>query len=213
MKSMAWIILGWLTLLTTAHAASLPLNQTPMYGDVEKTQQMKEADASLVASIEKSGYSRESGAKEAVRSAWVAFHKGDMTIAISRFNQAWLLDPENGYVYHGFALVTAQRDRNLPEAEKYFKMALSKKNVSVNAYVDYGRSMWMQNRFDESVVQLQKSLVISPTAFNARSNMSFVYYKKGDFKKACEWAKRAEANKDQLEPGFLDAMCKKAQSY
>ena len=69
MKSMAWIILGWLTLLTTAHSASLPLNQTPMYGGVEKTQQMKEADASLVASIEKSGYSRESGAKEAVRSA------------------------------------------------------------------------------------------------------------------------------------------------
>jgi hypothetical protein len=41
--------------------------------------------------------------------------------------------------------------------------------------------------------------------------MSFVFYKKGDFKKACEWAKGAEANKDQLEPGFLDAMCKRVQ--
>jgi Tfp pilus assembly protein PilF len=194
-----------------AHAANLPLNQIPMYGEVEKTEAMKHADADFIAEVQGKGFTREAAAKEVVRTAWVYFQKGDMVSASMRFNQAWLLDPENGDTYHGFALVTLQRDREVAAAERYFRLATSKQTVSANAYVDYGRYLSMLGRLDESMEQLQKSLQISTIAYNARSNMAFVYYRKGDFSKACDLSKEAKANGDQLEPGFLEDMCSKAK--
>ncbi len=200
--------------LLTAHVqgAPLPPNQLPMYGGLEKIEKLREADAAFLAAVDKSAYSRSQTAQNVVQAGWTALQKGDMTTAIKRFNQAWLLDPENGNAYYGFALVAAQRDRAMPQAEKFFRLAISKKTVAVVAYVDYGRFLWSQNRLDESLEQLQKSLQISPKAFNARSNIAFVYYKKGDFKKSCEWAKGARENHDQLEPGFLEDMCARAKS-
>ena len=180
--------------------AALPANEVPMYGNINKTEEMKKADAALIAEVKKAGYTQESGAKVAVQKGWAYHDKGDLGGAMRRFNQAWILDPENGDVYHGFAIIVHQRDKAISEAEKYFRMALSKSRVSVNAYVDYGRFLWLQNRYDESLTQLTKAIKISPKAYNACSNISFVYYKKGDFVQACKWAKDAKTNNDQLEP-------------
>lgn len=188
----------------------LPINEIPMYGNMNKTEEMKKADAVLIAEVQKAGYSREAGAKAAVQRGWTSFDKGDLGGAMRRFNQAWLLDPENGDIYHGFAVVVHRRDKSLSEAEKYFHLALSKPKVGANAYVDYGRFLWLQNRYDESLAQLNKAIKISPTAYNAYSNISFVYYKKGDFVQACKWAKDAKTNNDQLEPGYLEEMCHRA---
>jgi Tfp pilus assembly protein PilF len=200
-------------LIGTSSVIAQSFNEMPMYGGINKNEKMKKADADLIATIEKQGYSRQSGSQDAVSKGWFYFEKGDLSTAMKRFNQAWLLDPENGDVYHGFAVIVHKRDNAISEAEKYFKMALSKSRVSVNAYVDYGRFLWVQNRYDESLIQLDKAIKISPKAYNARSNISFVYYKKGDFIQACKWAKAAKDNNDQLESGYLEAMCRRASNY
>jgi Tfp pilus assembly protein PilF len=186
------------------------VNEVPMYGGIVKTEEMKKADDAFVTKMQQAGYSRENGAKVLVQKGWAAFDKGDLNGAVRRFNQAWLLDPENGDIYHGFAVVVHRRDNALSEAEKYFRTALSKSRVHVNAYVDYGRFLWLQTRYDESLVQLNKAIKISPKAYNAYSNISFVYYKKGDFPQACKWAKDAKANNDQWEQGYLEEMCRRA---
>jgi len=196
--------------LITVDVIALSPNEIAMYGGINKTEEMKKADADLIAAIEKAGYSRQSAAQDAVRKAWVYFEKDDLSAAMKRFNQAWLLDPENGDVYHGFALIVLKRDKATSEAEKYFHIALSKSRVNVNAYVDYGRFLYIQNRYDESLIQLNKAIEISPKAYNARAHISFVYCKKGDFKQACKWGKAARANNDQLETGYLENMCSQA---
>jgi Tfp pilus assembly protein PilF len=190
--------------------AAPPINEQPMYGGVIKTEQQKKSDEAFIAEIEQKGYSREVGSRTVVQKGWEAVGKHDYGIAMRRFNQAWLLDPENGDAYHGFAVVVHQRDNSLTEAEKYFRMALSKSKVGANAYVDYGRLLWLQGRYDESLAQLSRALEKSPKGYNAYSNMSFVYYKKGDFDQACKWAKAARENNDQLEPGYLEDMCRRA---
>jgi Flp pilus assembly protein TadD len=86
-------------------------------------------------------------------------------------------------------------------------MAVSKTEIDPNAFVDYGRFFWTQQQFDKSLVQLNKALQLSSTARNARSNIAFVYYLKGDFSSACKWAKEANQNGDKLEAGFLEDMC------
>jgi Flp pilus assembly protein TadD len=56
---------------------------------------------------------------------------------------------------------------------------------------------------------LQKALSLSPKAHNARSNMALVYYKNRDYSKACEFARAANLNGDDLPRGFLEDMCAK----
>lgn len=185
----------------------LPINQLPMYGGRAKTEEMKSADAVFIASMEKQGLSRAEGAKQMLRKGWTAWGKRDMTTAMARFNQAWLLDPENGNVYHGFALVLAVRDGESSDVEDLFLLATSKPTVDEEAFVDYGQFLWMEERLDESQAQLKKALQISKTARNARANMAFVHYLKNDMKSACTWAAAAEANGDTLQKEFPDQAC------
>ncbi|HUW50850.1 MAG TPA: hypothetical protein VMV75_07515 [Sulfuricella sp.] len=207
-----WLFSSIIALLTfgTAFADSLPINQLPMYGEREKTVEMKNADATFIASIEKQGLSRQEGAKQVVQSGWSYWAKRDLATAMSRFNQAWLLDPENGNAYHGFALVVSVRGGTPSEVEHLFQLATSKPNVDPVAFVDYGRFLWTQKQLEKSLAQLNKALQLSPTARNARSNISFVHYLKGDAASACNWAKDAQKNGDELEKGFLEDMCRRA---
>ena len=50
---------------------------------------------------------------------------------------------------------------------------------------------------------------VSPSARDARLHIARVYYKKKDFSKACEWARKASENKEELPADFLEDMCKK----
>jgi len=214
MPKCLWTAITALALLITASATAsanpLPINQLPMYGGRAKTEEMKSADADFIASIEKGGLSRADGAKQVLGRGWAAWAKGDTTTAMARFNQAWLLDPENGNVYHGFALITAGRDGTASEVERFFRLATSSPKVDAEAFVDYGKFLWMVKRLDESQAELNKALRISATARNARSHMAFTYYLKNDFTKACTWAWEARNNGDELERGFLEEMCNRA---
>lgn len=199
-----------LYLFTTQPHAQLPPSEIPMYGSsAGKPHKLSEKDAAFIATIEKAGKTRQAVAKDVIRQAWEAYGRTDYTSAIRKFNQAWLLDPENGDAYHGFALISTVRDKNADEAEKFFRMALAKPGVSANAYVSYGRFLWIVERLDESLVQLQKAIAASPTAHDARLHIARVYYKKKDYSKACEWARLAKANNDDLPVDFLEDMCKK----
>ncbi len=187
-----------------------PAIEMPMYGSSPaKPRKPSEKDMAFIQSLEKSGKTREAVAKEVIRTAWEEYARTDYKLAIRKFNQAWLLDPENGDAYHGFALISTVRDKNAEEAEKFFRLALSKPGVSASAYVSYGRFLWIVDRLDESLVTLQKSLSVSSTARDARLHIARVYYKKKDFGKACEWARLARDNNDDLPPDFLEDMCKK----
>ena len=196
--------------VNSARAQSLPLNQLPMYGEVEKTEKLKTSDTSFIAAIEQQYSSRKEGAKQVVLSGWSYWQKQDRATAMSRFNQAWLLDPENGDAYHGFALATAERGGSPTDVERLFKLAVSKPLVAPIALVDYGRFLRTQKRLDESMAQLNQALLLSFTALNARSNISFVYFLKGDFVSACWWAKDAQKNNDELEKGYLEDICGRA---
>ena len=198
-----------LYLFTTQAHPQLPAAEKPMYGLAGKQKKLTERDMAFIASIEKAGKTRQAVAKEVIVQAWEAYGKTDYKTAIRKFNQAWLLDPENGDAFHGFALISTVRDKSADEAEKYFKMALGKPGVNVNAYVDYGRFLWIVDRFDEALTHLHKALSLAPTARNARSNIAMIHYKKSEWSKACEWARGAKANQDDLQPDFLEEMCKK----
>lgn len=189
--------------------AAPPPSELPMYGDESRAGKLKDSDKAFIASLEKAGTTRQAAAKEVLREAWGLYQRVEHGPAMRKFNQAWLLDPENGDAYHGFAVITLVRDRQVSEAERFFRIALSKPGVNPNVYVDYGRFLWIGDRLDESLVHLHKALELAPKAHNARSNIALVHYKRREYTKACEFARAARANGDDLQPGFLEEMCSK----
>ncbi|MDR1349217.1 MAG: hypothetical protein LBJ59_00275 [Zoogloeaceae bacterium] len=197
--------------IRNAHAIrTLPINEQPMYGERPKTAAQEKSDATFVASIEQSGVSRQQGAKNVIGAAWSYWARGDTATAMKRFNQAWLLDPENGDAYHGFAVITSQRCGDPKEIERLFLLALAKPEVNPRAHVDYGRFLWTQNQLQKSLDSLNQTLQRHPDARNARANIAHVYYLQGDAANACRWAKDARQNGDELETGFLEDMCQRA---
>lgn len=193
-------------------AESRPVGEQPMFGGVELTAAMKKANDDFLAAIEKTGLTRERASSQTAALGWQYFSKGDLSTAIKRFNQTWLLNPDNGNAYHGFAVVTAQRAGPLSDVEKYFRIAVSKPGVSPTAHVDFARLLNMTGHFDDAIAQAEKALAISPTARNAFSQISYAHYGKKDVAGACEWARRARENGNELDPpSYFETVCRDPQ--
>ena len=76
-----------------------PINELPMYGGREKTPAMREADAQFVQDSTADGTSREAASREMAQLGWQYFYRNDFSTAMKRFNQAWLLDPNDPEAY------------------------------------------------------------------------------------------------------------------
>lgn len=203
-------------LITTSNSAwaseRCPSNLIPMYGRDAKSKAnlSNEEQQKLI-----------SNAKAAINLGWRYFRRdGDPMTAMKRFNQAWLLNPENGEAYSGMAVMvevlsTSDKFSNCPYSpqlsERLFKIALSKPQTPLTAQIDYGRFLWTQDRFDESLSLLHDTLKKDPKVPDARTHISFIHYRQGDFAKACTWAKQAKDNGDELEKGYLKEMCDRAK--
>lgn len=202
------ILLFCLSAVARGEAQSPPVNEQPMYGGVEKTAAMKQADAAFLEKVAAMGYTCEQGARKSVELGWKYFFGGDTATAMARFNQAWLQDPENSEVYHGFAVVTFARGEPPEEAERYFRLAISKPGVGATVFVDYARLLNLLGRHDEAIAQGENALAVSPTAENARLQISYAYMAKADAAKACEWGRRAKDNGDRIgAPNYLEMAC------
>ncbi len=99
------------TVFSIYHSKHLDLteqiNLLPMYGGVEKTPAQIKADADFIDSATKySGGSKEVAAANIIKGAQEFTRQGDYLNAMKRFNQAWLLDPDNSDVYKGYLSVT-----------------------------------------------------------------------------------------------------------
>lgn len=96
------------------------INTLPMYGGVPKSAAQLEADRKFIEEVAKQAGSREMAAERAVQLGWQSFYGGDMATAMKRFNQAWLLTPENPGVFWGFGAVTGSQ-RKFDESLKFFE--------------------------------------------------------------------------------------------
>jgi tetratricopeptide (TPR) repeat protein len=160
-------LLAAIFLFCMAHAVmaqptlpTYPPNERPMYGLVQKNQAMLDADKQFIDTVLSMGYTREAGANKSVELGWQYFTKGDIPNAMRRFNQAWLLDPNNPAVYHGFAVALFQRDGKgaAAAAEELFRHSLSFANAWPVGYADYGRFLLRTDRPREAVPIVERGI-------------------------------------------------------
>jgi Tfp pilus assembly protein PilF len=94
-------------LATSAENQRTRIDEVPMYGGMDRCQvpELKAGDDKFIADV-----SRHYGSREKASGAWVEqgfkyYQQDNLGMAMRRFNQAWLLNPNNPEVYTGFASV------------------------------------------------------------------------------------------------------------
>ena len=102
-------ILLILILLLNCVPKKVPLNEIPMYDGVNITEYQKKINDEFVDAIKKDINDKKSDLKNLneasdyfLNKGWDFFSKSDYSMAIKRFNQAWLLNNNNSDVYWGF---------------------------------------------------------------------------------------------------------------
>jgi hypothetical protein len=137
-------VLGALLMLACSPMAGqeqIPIDQVPMYGGMDRSQfpDLKAGDEKFIEDVSRHFGSREKAARAWIEQGYRFYQQDRLDMAMRRFNQAWLLDPNNAEVYAGFAAVLHDQGKNCP-AMKMIEEALSRNPPTYQGiYPDAGR--------------------------------------------------------------------------
>jgi hypothetical protein len=101
------------------------INELPLFGNVQKTPEMLQADETFKAKATKAAGSAEEAAAYVAGKAWEAFQNMKLNEAMKRANQAWLLDNKNFNAYWVMAITQIFRGAPKEEVDDLFEQALA----------------------------------------------------------------------------------------
>jgi len=179
--------------------AKAPVAEQPFFGFAEKTAEQRDADAKFIAEVTVAAGSKEKAFEAIMLRGWKAMTVKWPRDAARRFNQAYLLSPEQSSVYHGFAMVAQARFNDLDYAEELFKLALKQPSPLKALNADYGRVLLMAQRFKEAQPVLEQAVVDSPDNGDAWATLAFARMKNGNNAAACAAADEAAHRKLSLD--------------
>ncbi len=96
----------------------------PMYGGLPRSQAQQAIDAKLIEEFTEEAGSREAASRKLMKVGWEYYDQGDLNTTMKRFNQAWLLNPNNADVFVGFGSVSLAH-QDVDEAIDMFKKAIA----------------------------------------------------------------------------------------
>ena len=208
-----------------AQSGQLPLNLIPMYGypDIEKPEALKKLDEDFIRSVVGTEGSREEVSKSFSGEAWRLLRNGDAANAMRRFNQSWLLNPNNYQPYWGFgALLFAQRKPS--QAAMHYEKALSLINEegekprllndAARAYSMQGFTatdkMKSEGFFAKANSLFNEAITLDPKYENAYRDWAMSLYLEGNYKTAWDVVKKSRGlGGEPLPSDFIDALSKK----
>jgi Tfp pilus assembly protein PilF len=175
----------------TKRTYSAPVNEQPFFGFATKSPEEKAADEKFVDAIVGATGSREKAFDETTLRGWRAINTGKIKEAAVRFNQAFLISPEQSRVYHGFAVVAQARFNDLDAADELFKIALDRPNPVKALKADYGRFLLVAKRPRDAQSVLEQAVREAPDFGDAWTNLAWARFQNGDAAAACAAAEEA----------------------
>lgn len=163
---------------------------------------------------------RRAASESAVRVGWSFWNKGDLKTAMRRFNQAWLLDPDNYQIYSGFAAIL-DRQGNYQDAsemaEKAMNLGPTDHNLMCAAANAHGKyAMSIRKNATEKDKYLQKSASICEKAATVRPDGSCIYFTwaitlfhMGEYLDAWQKVKKLEGLGYGHRKNFIDDLSRK----
>ena len=214
MRTSSWLLtLPFLVSLAgCAHAqptaGTKNVDQLPMYGglDRQSVPELKAADEQLIANMTREVGTREKASELFVEQGIRYYKQNDYVAAMRRFNQAWLLNPNNPDVFWGFAIVYHDKER-ICDAKDMVDKALNLGLTKPVAIADAGRiytlcAVFREQPFNASTKSelFSKSDELFARANAAAPNNDYIYglwasayYWRGDYAKAWEMVQRMRA--------------------
>ena len=198
-----------------------PISGLPMYGGKEKTRKQKLADKEFVDEVIQSTGSREKATLHILNGGWGFLSKGDYSTAMKRFNQAWLLSPNNAEVYWGFG-VTLERQGNYDKSIKLFYRALKIDQKNPKILRDYsqvyiGKSIDKPDNeknelLNKAIAIAREDIKINPDLGSAYFQWAIALYYKEEYNASWEKVKIAsKLEKQCVNQEFVKELEKKLQ--
>jgi tetratricopeptide (TPR) repeat protein len=192
-----------------------------MYGqpEIERPAILKMADADFIDKASNGLFgSKEEASKFFYAQAEKFMAEGNLDFAMRRYNQSWLLNPNNYQPYWGFARVLIQQgqiDDGLPyfkKAEKliddpYQKVALLSDMGSAYSY----KGQTTPSYFDKANKKFSESVELDPNYANAWRRWAFSLYKQGNYADAWHKVRKVESlNARPFSRAFLAELASKS---
>lgn len=203
MKKIARISIYFLTLCMAFSYASfamskkIPSNEMPMYGGIPRTSDEKGADDKLIQSTISEYGSREAAFQRAFEFGWNYFYRENYAAAMKRFNQSWLIDPNDSRIFNAFGMVVAAQS-NQAAAIPWFQKGADKGDPK--AQFNLGNVYFNGNGTKRNYVEAAKWFRLSAGQGLewAQNMMGFCYeYGMGvprNLAEAGQWYAKADAN-------------------
>ena len=196
----------------TKRTYKAPVNEQPFFGFADKNSEQRAADANFVNAIIQAAGTREKAFEETTKRGWRAINANRMGEAAQRFNQAFLISPEQSGVYQGFAAVTLARFRDLDATEELFKIALKQPHPMKALNADYGRFLLIAKRPKDAQPVLEQAVKDAPDFADAWTNLAWARFQNGDQAAACAAAEEASKQRPSAtSAGDLTAVRDRAQ--
>ena len=188
----------------------------PMYGqpEIDRPAFLKEADEKFIKTAVDDIGSR----KKASKAWWLQgekfFIQGKLDDAMQKYNQSWLLNPDNYQPYWGFARIMLQKNK-IDEGIKYLEMAEQlidddyQKVALLTAMGTAYSYKGSQNPdyFSKANSKFSKSIKLDPSYPNSWGRWAYSLYKQGKYKEAWAKVKKAQSlNARPFSPEFLSAL-------
>ena len=190
-------------------------NLLPKYGLVPKNAEQRAADDKFIAEMVQEFHGdRKKAAADTAEGGWYSLRQGDNATAMRRFNEAWLLDAENGAALWGMAEARSQKGK-FAEALILFDEAEPLIGDDVDFMTDHAKAIAFAG------LQAKDSGLIN-TALNRFSyihdrapdntlnlqNWAILLYFQGDYRTAWEKIALAMATpgRDQLNADFINKL-------
>ena len=100
--------------------------------------------------------------------------------AAQRFNQAFLISPEQSAVYQGFAAVTQARFKDPDATEELFRVALKQPHPMKALNADFGRFLLIAKRPRDAQPVLEQAVKDAPDFADAWTNLAWARFQNGD---------------------------------
>lgn len=179
-----------------------------MYGGMDRQAipEMKAIDDALIEGTTKEFGSREVASERFVSQGFRYYFQDDLSTAMKRFNQGWLLSPKNPDVFQGYAAVLNDQSKHCEARtmiERAFELGLARKAENL---ADAGRVNALCAMLDKSLDQdtkasfLKRSYNYYVDALKTSPNNAYVYgswatasYWMGDYSTAWKYVKKERA--------------------
>lgn len=171
----------------------------PEYGNVTKSEDQKEADEEFIKLALQQDGTREKASAHMVELGFNYLYKNDLRTAMYRFNQAWLLNPQNENVYWGFGAVYFMFNDFERAMNQYTKGLKINPNTSsiltdkATVYFTKFNTAGGKFNLDSATTIFKKSYRIDPKNQNTLFKLSACYFMIDNCKEALRYYKECKA--------------------